>query len=499
MIIPSFDQLISFSTQLSDRYALQTNRNPTRENLIAVYRAMCDHFLKNWPRNDLDSARDILFGLYLYGQECISSESAVMPIGSRVFQWTQAEFGMADRNQVTPEEKLIYMTKFYHFIDQKFPEEALTFAAPFEAKSTALENILAMIKRVLDEQAKSITELLSEPPAPAVFKQSISALRHQYNSLASQRFFRNQARENMVNFIVYINDSCDALYPVQDDHEITPSLLQSTMIRNGLVAYVLGSLEAECKVRSPNSELYKLVCQSRNVTQMSDIPLDERETGLNMLKAHFVLLKATPEWMNKAEDYRLKDIQKSLASVEAWIDIELGRLAFEKTRPGFAAAKLNAVSAYLATYGIQTVVQSVTRDIVLPSVGGTLMDSAAGTVGFVVFGPSGALVASQLSRVARDRLLPSIASAVFGSVFSQIGQAIAGVTTGIIILPFTATASGLQSLLNLYYTLHPKQEATYDKLAWVEALLSLPESIFPDNDKLKLSQLQGKSRLAIGY
>ncbi len=495
--MPSVYTMIDAIDNIEDSYLRERNPNPVRVEQIQLVKSIVKQVVESHGASDKDK-QTVLFSVYLFVLSLIDSQCHYLPNCSRLTQKIKNALLLTETQKPTPEQTLIYLVGFYHHVNETFPDD-LSFTVNYQKKSTLLADIISVIRGELTKQNQRIQNLLREPPVPEVFKKAFAEIPQAYAAETANRWFRNPSRDRLLQLLAWMNESVDEIYAEKIPDIEDGNLLPSNLVRQACLFHLLKSLEDECKLRMPNSVLYKIGLKAMNLSSYRAAPIDIREMAFSMLKQHIELVKKSPHHLEMGKKRGIQEPETCLNEMESWIEQELASLVLEKNQPGFIQAKTHAMTAYLATFGVRSVFQSATRNIVIPTVlsgmGGTLLDGAAGSVGFVVFGPSGAIIASQMSRIARDQLLPAITTTIFANVLDSIGEAIANCTMGVVVMPFKMTAAGLQSLLSLYVSLEPDKPDHANKLAWINALLSLPDFIFAFETKDRICDIQGLPRI----
>lgn len=491
--MPSVNTMIEGIDVIEDSYLREKSPNPVRVEQIQLIKSIVKQVIESRGATDYDK-KNVLFSVYLFVLALIDSQCHYMPNYSRLTQKIKKELQLSDSNKPSPEQLFIRLVGFYHHVNETFPDE-LSFAVNYQKKSTLLADIIAVIRGELNKQQQRIDNLLREPPVPEVFKKAFTDIPQAYAAETGNRWFSNPARDRLLQFLRWMNTSVDKIYVANVPDIEDRNFLPSNLVLQACLFYVLKSLEMECKFRMPNSVLYHISLKALNVSSYNAVPIDVREMAFSMLKQHIELVKRSPNHLETGLKIGIEHPEACLNEMEKWIETELANLVLEKNQPGFIQTKTHAMTAYLATFGVKSVFQNATRNVVIPTVlstvGGTILDGAAGSIGFVVFGPSGAIIATQMSHIARDQLLPAITTTIFGSVLEGIGNAIANCTMGVVVMPFKMTAAGLQSLLSMYAKLESDKPDHESKLAWINALLSLPDFVFPMETKDRICEIQG--------
>ncbi len=491
--MPSVNTMIDAIDEIEVSYLSVSNPNPARVELIKLIKSIVQQVIEARGATDEDK-KNVLFSAYVFVLTLIDRQYHYLPNYSRLTQKIKNALLWTDAHQPSSEKILIHLVEFYHHVSETFPDE-LSFTVNYQKKSTLLADIISVIRAELAKQNQKIENLLRQPPVPEVFKKAFIDIPKAYREETANRWWPNPVRERALQFIKWMYESVQGIYQEKISDIEDGNCLPSNLVLQGCLFYLLKSLEAECKLRKPNSVLYKIALKAMNLNSYGAASIDSREMALGMLKQHIELVKRSPHLLEIGKIIGIQETEQCLNEMEVWVEKELASLVLEKNQPGFIQSKTHAMTAYLATFGVKSVFQSATRNFVIPTVlssmGGALLDSAAGSAGFVVFGPSGAIIATQMSHIARDQLLPAITTTIFASVLEGIGNAIANCAMGVVVLPFSMTAAGLQSLLSLYVSLESDKPDHENKVAWIKALISLPDFIFAMEKKEKICDIQG--------
>lgn len=446
--------------------------------------------LSNTPFN-------VLMGTCIFAMESIAHEYHYLsPERARAYKFFRDALLIGPDNQLTHEEKLIYLSRLFDYVKNCAADD-LVKETIWESKEKLQEAILNCLRQVINKQSTHIQHLLAGPPTAVALKSNIQTAHNQYDVARRSRFFQNHSRMALANFVDFINKTCDEVYREENVAQQDEVYLRSYMTRMGAVYFALRKIEDGRGWLEWNSALYAEYLKSINAKSINHIEIDKKIMCLSTLMGHIEFIqRANKKLIEREKAQGFNDIENYLTDVHIAILKQLANLAEEQKNPLTVASRFGAVTNYAAQYGFNLIAQKLARDIVLPNIGGVVLDGAAGTVGFVIFGPTGAVIATQLGRLVREQLIPAAVATVFANVLERIGSTVGSAAAGVVVLPFTLTANGLRSLLNLYSELEP-DDKDFNKQEWIEALLSLPEELFSKDNKEVIYRTQAIERKAV--
>ena len=122
---------------------------------------------------------------------------------------------------------------------------------------------------------------------------------------------------------------------------------------------------------------------------------------------------------------------------------------------------------------------------------GRAQQRSTGVTSFAVLGPGGAVLGSTLSRMVRTHLVPLAVAGVFAGALDKVGSTIGSTVTGIVILPFSLTASGLQALVSLCNGPQFDKSALLKDEEYLKTLQSLPDDVFSSENKTVVANTFG--------
>lgn len=491
--LPALQILKDVAGQLESGYR---NGNPERVNFIKLAKSVSQQDFSNMPE---DEAVKILMGMYCFELEAIENSYRVLSQSrSQMYDLIQRKLNLNGKS-LSHEKKLVYINAFYQYIDKTAPDN-IAEQTSWVSKTSVKKAIVEVEKDLLAKQSPQVECVLSSLPAPGVLFDKLSNIKDKYESASKSQtrwFSSGMAHSQQASFLDLINEYCDRFLPAIDPKSLDRSLLSQDayMLRVGAAVYVMKSIEDTYTCRSGTSSTLHNIC-SKSIKEAGNfdtraINLDDRITWLALLSVHVKNMQENhKEFLQEMEAKGYKNIMADLKKIEGNIWRNLGAYATERDAPSRIHSNMAFATSGVAQAGISAVIKNVAGDVI-PSPAGMFIDSAAGVTGFAVLGPGGAVLGSTLSRMVRTHLVPLAVAGVFAGALDKVGSTIGSTVTGIVILPFSLTASGLQALVSLCNGPQFDKSALLKDEEYLKTLQSLPDDVFSSENKTVVANTFG--------
>jgi len=301
-------------------------------------------------------------------------------------------------------------------------------------------------------------------------------------------------RDKFIDFIKDLEKECIAnhLDAAQITLQNTPESQDKKpfgyAVRFGALLYIMTVIESEYTLTSPqNSYLYQLCQQTTNISHTSKVSPEDQ--SLYFAEFCNFIPKINPKDQTNLQNKGFSDGEAFFLEMQKnLIDLRLTQLSLIKNIDSHPyLARIRDMILNATQFGVSICTPNVASNLVEFNLCRNLISGGAGMVGFTLYGPPGALIATQLGALVEQRLIPSTAQRFAGKAFQKVGTVI-GYTTGqAVYLIISKPIDAVNSVLGLGGAMKRKNKdeelKPYDDKEWILALNDLPDSVFPEKDK----------------
>ncbi len=493
--LPTLADLIKLASTLEANY---TGSNPQRLNLIKFFKKIVAEptVLEN------PEAVEIIAGAYIFGMEHIENSYRVLSqTRSRLFVGMEKGLNITDAKPMHHENKYICLQAFYQYLHTQAPR-SLTADTTWVEKEALEALVVKDMKALLAKQYKKVDCVLSRLPTFQSLCQNFQNCSDFYdNNSKDGYFFSGKSHAHLARFIDFMSDYCNRFHPVMSANHLDPALegQSAYILRIAAIVYVMRCIED--KFRAGNSVLHNYCgkgIKGKEGIYSPNIHIEDRISWLAALSLQIRLIQINHKdfLKEKAREKGYANIHKELEAVFENINRYLTACYAERDNPGVVQNNMTLAASSVAQAGMVAFIRNGVGDV-LPNPVGALMDTAAGAAGFAVLGPGGVVLGSTISRMVRSNIITSAAAVVVSSVLEKAAATVGAGVTGVVILPFTATAKGIRALAKMCGGPLFDPTALLKNEKFVKALMRTPDDIFAPDKKAVIETTYGIRRMTL--
>lgn len=455
---PDFAELVTATDLLHHEYKSDQPSQTDRIDLI-------NSIVKAKEAKD----HDILLGAYCFGLEKIGGQyTRISPdkeehyfrlFGSDLYTTLKNKLKISATNPLDLQQRFIYLVKFRHYIN--VPEH------PLIGCLNELDNVIHF---VLNRQSKKIDELLSLRPMNQVLMKNFYDIPNEYKSKANQSLLSSirfsapdPKRQRFLQFIRLIKKIYDEENP--EHYEA----MRAYDVIYGALLYFMEAIESTYRLRSPeNSDLYVQCQKVMNIKKSQDVESFIKGRCYANLNCFIENYKSHLIW----DTTQYGKIERFLSEMQTTIKAE---------SDNFFMTYLAMLAAQATNYGVRIAIGTFSAGITFDR--GLL--TAIDLIGKAIK-PEYALFLIVA--------LPMLHDMVHSGAIGKIAGKLTPITFELMKLPIVFTCSSAICLKEfcgkmLYYNNDVISARSVLDLEWIEALVSLPDELFPVISRMKLATI----------
>lgn len=479
--MPALEDLKKLAATAAADYEAAKGINPERKSFLTLI----NRLVQDQALMASEDAAKILLGAYVFELEHINATYHCQlfrsPENSELFKSLKKGL-ISDKNKLNDELRLICVSAFYNYIKTQAPKE-LTQGTIWMANEALRTKVLNEIKLILTRLRPQIDVILTDTPAYSQLIKNLQNMEANYGS---------GSNAPLAKFIDLISDYCNTCLPQQDTSAfdaLDPGLkhIQPYLLRFAAAMFAMKTIEGKWVMRS---KLYDMCSAAISKKNTKEIDIEDRIIWLTVLKdAINDILENRKEFIRQKEQGNYKNVQSDLLKFKKMISDYIDNYQAEKTAPSSTHTTMVLATSSVAQTGMQSVWNNVVGEI--PSPAGMIVDTAAGAAGSAFAGPAGSLAAVAIARFIRSYVIPFAVAGICAGVLDAAGNRVGEATTGVVTMPFKLSARGLKSLINWYRHVELDKNALCQNAELLEALVSLPDDVFPPEKKARLENNYG--------
>ncbi len=454
-----------------------------------------DHGLDDETNNLMGSAAflltDIKYDEY-HGKSPKRIEGRFWSTGSDLYTKTKIKLAITKEAKFGIEQRLYYLHQLdinikKYYTDEHFKE--LQNAELLRLKKrklhwTSKEKLLAQINKVIKLTMKNMSDILYSlvhgVPALSALLHNLQNMDGEYQS--TSRNPNNPVRIEALFFVKFILQCYQTLH----------TDLFSWHTYSGVPLIVALAVKKEYRVFSPErSAMYRATMKALNQTKLEDIHIDDQIKWLQCLYAYLIavtnnkknydsiiqeVVKSTQESKHKIDK---ENLEKLVSRYIDKISKCLEQLNTEKITPSTMYTVISQVTNYTVQHLAAPIAVQATKLIVIGgmAVGGYIM---GGPIGSAVFGATGTVLISGLSRLVTEQRMNRVAAGIVGWLLERAGSAIGNATATVVIQIFSVTPQSMDELRKM---LKPEDDVVFVQM--INTLLERDELSVSDKQHVR--------------
>lgn len=485
-MIYKMPSLIRLRTLADELPKLYKGDNEARKAFLCLYQRVVEN-----TKSDLNDklCSQILMGALVFELEYIkqfeykgrspdknqSLIGRVIGNGSSLYTIIKKNADVTQENYLNDAQRLIYLNKFYWHVRKQQPEN-----------KELLTEIIARMALVKKREMLRLGILAEGIPSLNVLRKNISNVIDKYKQASRFSYFRDSSHLKALKFLDFINQTCDAIYPVDEkEAEGFPldfAYLQSCNARAGAIILILLSVSSEKKylvLSLENSVLFQNI--ESYFKSLVETSTEKKIEWLRSLSSHINILKLNSlAFKQLAEKWKKESID-----IEEWLNKIEKIINAQKEMNETSWSRI--IYHYLVNCGISLVAARPAK-IVLPILSTTVIGCLSGPIGTVAYLSGGAVLMGQFGRLVSNKLVPRGVSYLFAWILDKFGGKIADLTADAARITVSLTQEGLKSLREHPTLLPEDREFIQD---WVDTLLQLPTEVMSEEEKDQIRYVLG--------
>lgn len=503
---PALERLQALPLELEAAYK---NGNHQRSNFIKLAKSLAAQDFSSMPEAD---AVKIMMGLYVMEMEHIENQYRVLsPKRSSLYYTIHKHLNISKENELTFRRKLIYLNAFYQYISKAAPQD-IADQTKWASIDSLKHEIVKIEKELINKQSAQIQCVIEALPAPNMLLDKLSNMTARYKDASKAKaskswFSKGESYEGQALFLDLIDKYCQRYLPRMQEH-MDPSVEYTDlayMTRMGSAVYTMKYVEGTYYLNDGTSSTLHKMCQMavcpkiKSSHQNKTIKADEIALGrrINWLTALSnqvrCMLNSEKEFIREHvgnNEAAYQKLMRELQVIDGNISRYLGLYTQERDAPSRLESNMTTATSTAAQYAINNGIKTMVGGNI-PTPIGMMIDSVAGATGFAVLGPGGAILGTTLSRLVRDHVIPMATAGLFAGAIDRVSLSVGSTLTGIVILPFRVTASGLSALHGLCSkpAFDPSDVLKDDE--YLHTLIELPDDVLPKDVKEIIQNVTG--------
>jgi len=504
-ILPNLNDIIT-QVQLIDLKSLGENaeRLKLAEMLVKISNLIeSQNQLESSSKEEL---RASLVGAYMYGLESIAQEyylhspefksGYMYNSGSPLYSALEKILKLDAANQITARECLIYINKFYQFIEKNKDD--------IDGQQQLLTNVKTMLDKQLNLLTNKIAKTVNAIPTEKAVTRNMDQLPENY---AQKKVIAHNnswfgIKENKSR--IFLTQLAKAISTIkcQEEENLPPNVFtRSQRIKMGAVLYITSSIANEYYIRSPNNSILYAECRKLlNAPNEDNLDETQRLACLTAFKSYIEDHSArgaiedfglthfkTREQLKTDKTLHEKDINllehidpilENIAKQIALMQDSLNKSLISKWPVTTSFATVGMILGAIPGYGVGSALGLDLSDGQSARPLKKTIGQGIGRLATAYFGTTSLI--GYFAFLAGDFIVASSLSRAFAKVFEVVGMAAGGVVGGAVGFTFELTYKGLREVCIQYldfYDHHPDQMRNAD-VELIRCLLELPPEIF---------------------
>jgi len=487
---PGIDSLRKIGTTLESQYK---NSNLSRKQLIAL--------LKSLQAISDPNADRIILGAAIYAMEFIADTEYKGYVYSFIFKdpskvakeknpstlckLIMNELNISDQNQLTDQDRLIYLNYFHKYTKTHFH-------SPAEKDVKSILPFHEQVKKVCDDVLLRLTpeidEFLKKPPTRRFLLNQTSQLSTVYEKAspapkgALAYFVGNKkVHEKFSKLITMFNspEISSTFLPKYEKTNDPNKLLNDYTVLNALLLLAMLWVESEYKIRSAdNSEFYKICKDTLNIQSSFDVSDAQKKKCFKDLSSVIERMKDDKPTLDFLEKNNLKDAHKFLLEIDKQLLEQIAILndPAKCSNPTLISRAGSAIY-YTGRIAVGVVAGQGAARLCKTTLESGVIKGGSTIAGYLIFGTTGAIWGGHVGTFL-ESTIPNFIGQYLGFGLEVAGTAFGHVIGGIVTAAVTATSAGL-SLIPISFAsapaVIPDKKTEQDK-EWILTLLDvLPE------------------------
>lgn len=502
---PGLQPLLELPLALEAAYK---NGNHQRLNFIKLAKSLAEQDFSTMPEAD---AVKIMMGLYLMEMEHIENQCHVLsPKRSTLYYKLHTALNISKTNELSFRRKLIYLNAFYQYVSKSAPR-TLADDTKWASINCLKDEIIKVEKALLDKQVAQVQCVIESLPAPQMLLDKLTNMSARYKAASKEKaakswFSSGETYVDQAAFLDLIDKYCMRYLPRMQEH-MDPSLEYTDlnyMTRMGSAVYTMKYVEGTYYVNNGTTSTLHKMCQMaicpkiKSAHQNRTIKADEISLGrrINWLTALSnqvrCMLTTEKEFVREqaGSEQAYNKLMRELQVIDGNISRYLGAYTQERDAPSRLESNMTMATSSMAQYTINNGIKTLVGGNI-PTPLGMVIDSVAGATGFAVLGPGGAVLGTTLSRLVRDHVIPMATAGLFSGAIDRVSMSVGSTLTGIVILPFRVTASGLSALHGMCTRPSFDPSEVLKDEEYIHTLLELPDDVLPADIKEIIQNVVG--------
>ncbi len=509
-ILPNLNEILTLA-KLMDLKSL--NEKPGRLKLAAML-AKISNLIEIQDQSEGSNKEALcasLVGAYIYCLESIGQEyhlhspefknGYIYNSGSPLYSTLAKILKLHASNQVTTRERLIYLNKFYQFIeknrdrvDEQLKDDNLNHAQ-------LLINVRSMLIKQLNLLTNTIAKTVNAIPTEKAITAHMEKLPENYNQKKakahSQSWFGVRNNRNRI-FLAQLAQAVSTI-KCHEEEDLPPNVFaRSQRIKMGALLYITSSIANEYYLRSPNNSVLYTECRNLlNASNEDNLDETQRLACLTAFKSyiedhtargaiedfgltHFKSREQlnTDKTLHKRDVNLLENIDPALENIAKQIESmqeSLNKSILSQWPLTTTFATIGMILGAVPGYGVGSTFR---LELSEGSSYSKSIGQGVGRLATVYFGR--ASLRGYFTFLVSDFIIDSTLSRAFAKVFEVVGMAAGGVVGGAVGFTFELTYKGLREVCIRYldfYDHHPDQMRNADA-ELIRCLLELPPELF---------------------
>lgn len=472
-------------------------QNPDRIQLLDKVKALIEAIRHAEGLSEAE-AQDLCMGAYVLAYESIREEynyldpefkkGYLWDSGSVLFHILKKKLGITAENPLNQNDRLIYLSRLFRFMHDEKYEAGVnrTLEAHNRDVVDMRVRVGAAIKAVFKLNKDDVNKVLHAIPAETKLDEHMQNIVETYLRDTSAS---NEDRKFHANLIKALSGVIP-FDPNAADHK--HFLSRNQRVKMGYLLYVMQLIWDSYYIRSPkgNSVLYDLILESLNISSLKDIDPQTRLACLTAFETFVTDSKNVAKLEGSLDkvyvDPAIHVIKKKLdVMIEAnhvSIPVSHGVSSF-----AISTAALGAIIASAPGYGTGYVI-GYTASQINEMVPFKLAVSKVTNYSLsLILGGAG----NYLGYYASNMVVDATLERAFAKIFEALGMLAGAATGGILgLVIYDLSYQTLKNLSSLVFHLHDKLPSELAKdidPKYIQCLLELPNDIFPNEMKVKVS------------
>lgn len=493
--IPTVEELEDLPDDLQEKYL---KGNPARLASIQFLRSLYSlpTLYKNPEANQIMVGAGLFIG-GLIGEEglILSNEGGWFNTGSTLLQNLNFRIRNTADNRIPQAKQLMYLCKFYHFVEKQLSDNCLEGTAWSKDKEKLRADIIRILQKTLFVQQENVKTLEEARPTRERLRENLKDVYKRYKAVSPNGANMKQAQ--MVDLICDYCSKLDASCQTTASDAAPGAIDQAKRFaartaddaRYAISTFYMKEVEKSYENSSSwtaglwgtsRSNFYGMLSGAGgiNLKATNIYSADGLFTLMSTLNNCLTdILNNQPELLEAAEKGEFKDVRKELNALQAKLHTYMGELMVEQNAglKGKLKDYIKGATKFTCNMVLKNLVAALIAGIVVASSGGVV-----GTL-YAVF-QGGQLIGTTAAAFCVTYGLPMFFATMLHDFIQSISNKTGDVGAEVAIVPVTVTKSLLSHCLSQD---HPK--ATAEELRqnkeWLETLLLLPEEVFGEDRK----------------